>query len=53
MRDDDILKPKIEYKWFVLCVKRCHGKIIDKYYRSSKDEILQLEKKLVVYVFER
>ena len=46
MRDDDILKPKVEYKWFVLCVKRCHGKIVDKYYRSSKDEILQLEKSL-------
>lgn len=46
MRNVDILKPKIDYKWAVLCVKRCHGKIVVKYYRITDDEILELEQNL-------
>lgn len=36
-----------EFKYYVLCVSRNKGKLVDKYYRTSKDEILALERMIV------
>ena len=33
--------------YYVLYVSRNHGKIVDKYYRKSKDEILSLESQII------